>query len=150
MAVTLSMYRQAYVTAFNKEMDIDSDTFKCSLHTNTWTPNQDTDKYWSTPTNELAASGNYAAGGATVSPGVVSTATTKQYNVDFSDAVWANLTMSAAARKAVVYDSTPGTSATDPLFCWVDFGADQTVAGATFTIQWAAPLPGGVASYSVT
>lgn len=150
MAVSLLIYRHVYTNAFNKLIDVDSDTFKCSLHTNTWSPNQDTDNFHDDATNELAASGNYATGGATVSPGVVSTVTTKQYNVDFSDAVWANLTMSAAARKAQVYDSTPGTDATDPVFCYVDFGADQTVAGATFTIQWAAPLPGGVASFSVS
>jgi hypothetical protein len=147
VAVTALIYRQAYVTTFNKEADWDTDTVKTSLHTVTWTPNQDTDKYHSTPTNELAATGNYATGGATVSPLVVSTATTKTYNLDASDAVWANLTMSAASRYAAVYDSTPGTEATRPLLMYVDFGADQTVAGATFTIQWAA---GGIANFTVT
>ena len=112
MAVSLLIFRHAYTSGFNKLMDIDSDTFKCSLHTSTFTPSQDANDFFNDATNELAASGNYTAGGATISPGVVSTATTKQYNVDF--------------------------------------GADQTVSGATFTIQWAAPLPGGVASFSVT
>jgi len=150
MAVSLLIFRHAYTSGFNKLMDIDSDTFKCSLHTSTFTPSQDANDFQNDLANELAASGNYATGGATISPGVVSTVTTKQYNVDFSDAVWANLTMSSAARYGVGYDSTPGTSATNPLLFYVDFEADQTVSGATFTIQWAAPLPGGVASFSVT
>jgi len=150
MAVSLLIFRHAYTSGFNNLMDIDSDTFKCSLHTSTFTPSQDANDFQNDLANELAASGNYATGGATISPGVVSTVTTKQYNVDFSDAVWANLTMSSAARYGVGYDSTPGTSATNPLLFYVDFGADQTVSGATFTIQWAAPLPGGVASFSVT
>jgi hypothetical protein len=150
MAVSLLIFRHAYTSGFNKLMDIDSDTFKCSLHTSTFTPSQDANDFQNDLANELAATGNYATGGATISPGVVSTVTTKQYNVDFSDAVWANLTMSSAARYGVGYDSTPGTSATNPLLFYVDFGADQTVSGATFTIQWAAPLPGGVASFSVT
>jgi hypothetical protein len=149
MAVTLLLYRHAYTAAFNKLMDVDSDTFKSSLHTSTFAPSQDTNDFFNDATNELAASGNYSSGGATISPGVVSTATTKQYNIDFSDAVWAALTMSSAARYSVGYDSTPGTAATNPVLFYVDFGADQTVSGATFTIQWAAPLPGGVASYSV-
>jgi hypothetical protein len=150
MAVSLLIFRHAYTSAFNKLMDVDSDTWKCSLHTVTYVPNQDTHDFFNDATNELAASGNYTAGGATISPGVVSTVTTKQYNIDFSDAVWAALTMSSPARIAVGYDSTPGTAATNPVLFYVDFGADQSVSGATFTIQWAAPLPGGVASFSVT
>jgi hypothetical protein len=136
MAATAFLYRLQYTTTYNKEADWDTDTVKTSLHTVTWTPNQDTDKYHSTPTNELAATGNYATGGATISPMTVATPSTKTWTLDASDAVWANLTMSAAARYAVSYDSTPGTEATRPLLSYVDFGADQSVSGATFTIQW--------------
>lgn len=126
----------------------ESDTVKTSLHTSTYTPNQDTHDFWNDATNELAASGNYSTGGATISPLTGTyTAGTNTYAIDGADASWTNLTMSAASRYAVVYDSTPGTSATDPLAMYVDFGADQTVSGATFTIQWAA---GGLWSFAVS
>jgi len=146
MAVSLTLCRKFYVSTFNKELDVDSDTWKVSLHTSGWTPAQDTDQYHSTPSNELAASGNYSTGGATISPLSVGVATTKQANITGSNAAWTALTMSAAARYASIYDSTPGTEATRPLLGWVDFGADQTVAGANFTISWAA---GGIAVFSV-
>ena len=126
----------------------ESDTVKTSLHTSTYTPNQDTHQFQSSLTNELAATGNYATGGATISPLTGTyTAGTNTYSVAGTNASWTNLTMSAASRYAVVYDSTPGTSGTNPLAIYVDFGADQTVSGATFTIQWAA---GGILAFSVS
>jgi hypothetical protein len=47
---------------------------------------------------------------------------------------WAASTITA--RYAVVADTTPGTAATNPLICYVDFGADVTSSGGNFTITW--------------
>ncbi len=148
MAVSALWYGLALTSTFNKLADWDSDTVKTSLHTSTYSPSQDSNQFFSNTANELAATGNYAAGGATISPLTASyTGGTNTFALDGADAVWANLTMSAASRYAVVYDSTPGTAATNPLLMYVDFGADQTVSGATFTIQWAA---GGLCSLTVS
>jgi hypothetical protein len=56
-------YRQAQAKAMNKEMDWDSDAWKLTLHTSTYTPNLDTHAYVSDLTNELGTAGNYTAGG---------------------------------------------------------------------------------------
>lgn len=149
MAVAATMYRKVYSSFMGaaQRNDLTADTVKVSLHTVTYAPAQDTDQFHSTPTNELAASGNYATGGATISPCSLGVATTKQVNLTGSNAVWTTATL-AAARIAVVYDATGGgTEATRPLVGWVDFGVDQNVTGATFTIAWAA---GGIAVWSVS
>jgi hypothetical protein len=46
--------------------DLDGDTFKCTLHTNTYTPTV-THAFQSDLTNELATAGGYTAGGLTLS-----------------------------------------------------------------------------------
>jgi hypothetical protein len=146
MAATITIFRAFMTSSFNKLADWDSDTVKCSLHTSTMSPAQDTWDFFNDLTNELAASGNYSSGGTTISPCSFLTGTSKHTAIDGADAAWTNLTMSSAARYGAVTDTTPGTSATNPLMCWVDFGADQTVSGANFTIQWAA---GGIVDFSV-
>lgn len=146
MAATITIYRAFMTGSFNKLLDADSDTWKCSLHTSTMAPAQDTHDFNNDLTNELAASGNYSTGGVTISPLTFLTGTSKHTAIDGADAAWTSLTMSSAARYGAITDTTPGTSATNPLMCWVDFGADQNVSGANFTIQWAA---GGIVDFSV-
>jgi hypothetical protein len=68
-------YRQAPAKLLNKEIDYDSDALKWTLHTSTYTPNQDTHAYVSDLTNELSTAGGYTAGGlAIVSPTMTFTA----------------------------------------------------------------------------
>lgn len=40
------------------------------------------------------------------------------------------------ARYGVVYDSTPASDATRPLFGYIDFGADQLASNGPFNITW--------------
>lgn len=53
---------------------------------------------------------------------------------DAADTSWSSSTITA--RYAVVYDDTPGTSATKPLLLYVDFGADVSTTNGTFQITW--------------
>lgn len=47
----------------------------------------------------------------------------------------------------VTLDSTPGSSATNPLLWWMDFGQDETASGGgTFTVNMDA---GGAATITV-
>lgn len=136
MAVTAFMYGLSLNSTFNKEADWNSDTIKCMLTTSTYTPNQDTHQYKSSVTNEISGTGYTATGTTLTNPAIAYNTGTNVFNFDADDAVWASA--SFTARNGVVYDSTPGTDATRPLLSYVDFGADQTVSSATFTIQWAA------------
>jgi hypothetical protein len=132
--VTALLYGSAPAKFANKEIDWDSDTIKVSLHTSTYTPDQDTHDYFNDATNEASGTG-YTAGGATLGTKTVGyTAGTNITKFDAADTSWASSTITA--RYAVIYDSTPGTAATNPLIGYVDFGADMSSNNGTFQITW--------------
>ena len=134
MAVTAFWYGPAFLSAFNKLIDYDSDVIKVSLHTSTYAPNQDTHDFFNDATNEVTGTG-YTAGGATLGTKAITyTAGTNVFMIDAADTVWSASTITA--RYAVVYDSTPGTAATNPLICYIDFGADVISSAGDFTITW--------------
>jgi hypothetical protein len=145
MAVTHLWYGLSFVTMANKEADWDTDSVKTMLTTVTYVPNQDTHKYKSDVTNEVSGTG-YTATGVAISPLTSAyVGGTNTWNLDGADAAW--VTASFTCRIAPTYDATPGTDATRPLLSYVDMGADQTVASANFTIQWAA---GGIVQVVVS
>lgn len=144
MAVTAKFYGLVFSSAFNKEIDFNSDAIKVMLCTSTYTPNQDTHQYKSSVTNEVTGTG-YTAGGATIAtPSFSYTAGTNVFAIDGGDVSWASSTITA--RYAVIYDSTPATDATRPLIAYVDFGADVSSSAGTFSITWDAA---GIATVTV-
>jgi hypothetical protein len=144
MAVSIKFYGKAFLSAFNKEIDLDSDSIKVMLCSSAYTPDQDAHRYKSDVTNEIAGTG-YTAGGATLTNAVMTyTAATNVLAFDGDDVSWPNSTLTA--RYAVIYDATPGTDATRPLIGYVDFGTDQTPSGSTFAIQWNAS---GIAAVTI-
>ena len=135
MAVTAFFYHKTFLSHFNKESDINSDTIKCMLTTSTYTPSKTAHDYKDDVTNEVSGTG-YTATGTTLTTPVQAYDGTSIWNFDADDAVWTS--SSITARNAVVYNSTPGTDATRPLLSYVDFGGDNTTSSATFTVQWSA------------
>lgn len=134
MAVSAKWYGQALLKALNKEIDWDSDAIKIMLCTSAYTPDQDTHIYKSSVTGEVAGAG-YTAGGATLaSKTIVYTAGTNLITLDAADVSWPSATITA--RYAVIYDSSPGTDATDPLLAFIDFGQDIISTNGTFTIAF--------------
>ena len=113
------------------------------LTTNSYTPNQDTHDYHNDVTNEVSGTG-YVANGTTLGTKVNSN-TLNVVKFDAADTTWASSTITA--RRAVLYDATPGASASNPLMLWVDFGADQSSSAGNFTIQWNAS---GIATITAT
>jgi len=121
-------------TTAARRVDWTTDTIKVSLHTVTWTPNQDTNDFWDDATNEIAAGSGYTAGGVTLGTKSLTYDTaTNTVRLDAADAVW-TFSASKTMRYAAVYKDT-GTPSTSPLMGYVDFGADESSSG-TFTIQW--------------
>lgn len=134
MAVTAKLYGKALQSAFNKEIDWDTDVIKVMLCTSAYTPDQDTHQYKSSVTNEASGTG-YVSGGATLATSAPSyTAGTNTLVLDAVDTAWTGSTITA--RYAVIYNSSPGTDATRPLIAYVDFGADVSTTAGTFTITW--------------
>lgn len=140
MAVTVKVYGKAVTHLDVGDIDWASDTIKIALVTSSYSPNQGTDEFFSAATaNQIGASGGYSAGGFTL------TGCTKTYDSATREDRFiadplnvAALTPTAAFRYGIIYDSTPGSAATDPLIAYVNFGADQDPAGLPFAIQWAA------------
>lgn len=88
---------------------------------------------------EVAASGTYATGGATVtcSVGAVDT-TNNRVAVTFGNpAAWTGATISAVG--GWIYKSV-GTAATDELVTFVDFGGTVTSTAGSFTVTLSSPL----------
>jgi hypothetical protein len=134
MAVSAKFYGNAFVSAFNKKIDFDSDTIKVALCTSSYTPDQDAHDFFNDITNEVTGAG-YTAGGATLtSASITYTGASNVLKLDGDDTSWASSTITA--RYAIIYDATPGTAATNPLIAYVDFGADVTSTAGTFTLAW--------------
>lgn len=134
MAVSAKIYGKSFLSAFNKEIDIDTDTLKVMLCTSSYTPDQDAHQYKSSVTNEVTGTGYTATGNALTGVTITYTAGTNTIAFDAADASWPSSTITA--RYAVVYDSTPATDATRPLIAYVDFGADVSSTAGTFQITW--------------
>lgn len=123
-----------------------SATIKTALTTSAWTPNQDTNHFFSDVTNEVAASGTYVAGGLTLGSKTSTYDTaTDQIRLDSADFAATGTTITA--RRAVVWNDTAGASTTDPVMGWVDFGADVSTTSGTFSVIWDAT---GIIVYDVT
>jgi hypothetical protein len=100
-------------------------TFKLALYTSSATLDASTTVY--TSSNEVAASGSYAAGGGTLTNVGVTVSGTTGFT-DFDDLSFTAATITAAG--ALIYNSTNGNRAV----CVLNFGGDKTSTSGTFTI----------------
>jgi hypothetical protein len=105
------------------------DTFKIALYTNSASFTAATTAY--TGTNELAASGNYSTGGNTLTRIDPSSSGTTALT-DFADSTWSTATFTA--RGALVYNTTPTHTYTNPTCLVLDFGSDRTATAGDFTV----------------
>ena len=82
--------------------------------------------------DELAATGGYSTGGFALT-NVNPTSTSTTAFTDFSaNASWSSATFTT--RGCIIYNTSDGNSAV----CVINFGADYSVSGGTFEIQWPA------------
>jgi hypothetical protein len=119
---------QTQTTSFKAELyqgihDLTTDVIKIALYTANANLNADTTVYSST--NEVAATGTYVVGGATMTGITVSTSGYTAY-VGFDNVSWTGV---ITARCALIYNSTQGNKSVAVL----DFGSDKT-STTTFLI----------------
>jgi hypothetical protein len=105
------------------------DTFKLALYDNSAAFTAATTAY--TATNEVANSGSYAAGGGTLT-NVTPTSSGTTAFTDFADLSFTSATITAFG--ALIYNSTPTHTYTNPTVCVLDFGGAKTSTNGTFTI----------------
>jgi len=67
MAETLKLFPSFYLKTVNKEIDLNTDVIKCSLHASAMTADLNTWDYQDDLTNELSSAGGYITGGKVVS-----------------------------------------------------------------------------------
>lgn len=139
MAHTVNWYGRAlegqYGTTAARRVDWVTDTIKCALVTNTYTPDQDAHDFYNDLTNELSTAGGYTSGGATLGTKSVSYDTTSNENrLICADIAWGPGATFGPFRKGIIYKDT-GSAATSPLLGYITFDVDQSVSNGTFTID---------------
>lgn len=105
------------------------DTFKLALYDNSASFTAATTAY--TATNEVSASGTYSAGGGALTNVSPTTSGTTAFT-DFADLSFTSATITA--RGALIYNTTPAHTYTNPTVVVLDFGSDKTSTVGTFTI----------------
>ncbi len=162
-------YRSGLTKVYNKEVDLNSDTMVWTLHTSSYTPNQDTHVYVSDLTNELAAGGGYTQGtasggglaGTVTQPTYtaanswsVSRANSTSYNVgDVVRPASANgflyrcVVAGTSAGAPPTFSTTLGRETADNTVVWETVGSGIVVVSATSPVWSAATF--GPCRYAV-
>lgn len=109
------------------------DTFKLALYTNSASFTAATSAY--TATNEVPNSGSYTAGGGNLTNVSPTTSGTTAF-VDFADLTFTTATITA--RGALIYNSTPAHTYTNPTCVVLDFTSDRSSTAGDFTIVFPA------------
>ena len=152
MAVTASgLFVSTFIDVLDTTqlaLDLDLETHKIALFSDTITPNFSTDTaYGVTPydANEVSGTG-WAAGGVALTSTVFTEAVTGSAVFDAADVSEATTTLTSAMCGLIYADALAGNNA----ICLVDFvTAVSTVAG-TLTITWTAPGSGGIFNLDLT
>lgn len=112
-------------------VDLVATTAKLSLHTNTYSPNRDSDDFFNDATNELGGGAGYAA--QTLGSKAFSyDSASDEVRFDCADITF-SFTGSNTWRHGVVWIDTAGASSTDPLYGLLTWDSDQTVS-TTYTL----------------
>jgi len=105
------------------------DTFKLALYDNNASFTAATTAY--TATDEVGDSGSYAAGGGNLTRIDPTSSGTTAFT-DFADLTFTSATITA--RGALIYNSTPTHTYTNPAVVVLDFGSDKTSTAGDFQI----------------
>jgi len=134
MAITQAMctsFKDQLLEAVHDFRSSGGDAFKIALYSSAATLDATTTAY--TSSNEVANSGTYAAGGGTLTNVTPTTSGTTAFT-DFDDISFTSATINA--RGALIYNSTPTHTYTNPSVAVLDFGGDKISTSGTFTIQF--------------
>lgn len=133
MAISTAMassFKRQLLEAVHNFLLTGGDTFKAALYVAAATLDASTTTYSST--NEVAATGGYTAGGATLTRVNPALSGTTAYT-DFADVTYAASTITA--RGMLIYNSTDSNAAVSSH----DFGSDKSSSGGDFVLQFPTP-----------
>lgn len=130
MAISTAMassFKRQLLEAVHNFLSSGGDTFKAALYVAAATLDASTTAY--SGTNEVAATGGYTAGGATLTRVNPALSGTTAYT-DFADVTYAASTITA--RGMLIYNSTDSNAAVSSH----DFGSDKSSSGGDFVLQF--------------
>ena len=130
MAITQTMCTSFKKALLDGEMDFSANTnqaYKIALYTNSASLSATTTVY--TTANEASGTG-YIAGGVTLTISTAPTTSGTTAFLSFSNATWANSTITA--RGALIYQN----GGTKPAVAVLDFGSDKSTSGTTFQVTF--------------
>jgi hypothetical protein len=128
MAITQAMATSFKVQLLNGQQNFSANTFKLALYTSSATLGENTTAY--SATNEVPSTGNYSAGGNTLSVSVTPTNSGNVAFISFSNTSWANATITANG--ALIYNANAANAAV----CVLAFGGDKTSTNGTFAVNF--------------
>ena len=130
MAITQTMCTSFKKALLDGEMDFSANTnqaYKIALYTNSASLDATTAVY--TTSNEASGTG-YTAGGVVLTISTAPTTSGTTAFLSFSNATWANSTITA--RGALIYQN----GGTKPAVAVLDFGSDKSTSGTTFQVTF--------------
>lgn len=115
-------------------VDLDLETHKLALFTNSITPNFSTDTaYGVSPYNANEVSGTgYTSGGTVLTTTTVTESPTESLMWDAADTSWSTSTITNAHCGLAYADALAGNNA----ICLINFGADYSTVAGTFSVVW--------------
>jgi len=133
MAVTNELYSNFPHLLLEDKLagSILTQTIKVSLHTSSYTYNQDTDDYWDDADNEVSGTGYTHEGATLTSP--TCTVSGRVTTFDAADTSW---TSSSVTASQAVYYYASGTDSTSLLIGRIDFDGNKTTDNGTFQLQY--------------
>lgn len=139
MAASITFYESFREYMADGTIDLDTDTFKVSLHTSTYSPNASTHTVYANLTNELSTANGYTSGGATL--GSVSwNRSGGTVTFDAADTSWTASSGTITARYAVIRKDGTANAIASPLVAYILLDttpADVSVTDTnTLTLQW--------------
>jgi hypothetical protein len=128
MPITQAMATSFKVQLLNGQQNFSANVFKLALYTSSATLGENTTAY--SATNEVPSTGNYSAGGNTLTVSVTPTNTGNVAFISFSNTSWANATITANG--ALIYNANLANAAVAVLA----FGGDKTSTNGTFAVNF--------------
>lgn len=139
MAASITFYNSFREYVADGTIDLDTDTFKVTLHTSTYSPSATTHTVYADLTNELSTANGYTNGGATL--GTVSwNRSGGTVTFDAADTVWTASGGTITAHYAVIRKDGTANAIVSPLIAYILLDttpADvSATTGNTLTLQW--------------
>ena len=132
MAISSQFYPAAAAAMFNNDLN-SGDTYKLMLLTNSYTYSNAHTVVGDVSANEISGTG-YSTGGATITVAAAQSDDDSKTEFDLGAVLFSSATFTF--QKAVVYNST-----SNALLLYLDFGAEQDVAGQNYQLNAPSPKP---------